>query len=320
MSKVPFAHLLLGSLLLLGLVSCSPTATPELGPELDASNHPTLTVATFNVHRFFDTVCDSRRCGAGEYEALLDELSLDARARELAFGMAGLDADIVLFQEIESQSNVDAISRYLSERLPVAVIGETAGTASLDVGIFTNAALLETRRHRDAVLTTEDGTTTRFAREFFELHLAWTQSARDTQQPDVIVFVAHFVSKASDPGPRRLAEAQKACEIITQTLSQYPQALMIFGGDLNDTPGSAPINALEQCPGLRRTGNEIDAESMTTYTYNGVGSALDHIFVGATAGGAYVEGSARVFRDSWSGGYAGSDHGALRVVFELFRD
>ena len=91
---------------------------------------------------------------------------------------------------------------------------------------------------------------TYFEREFLEVHFEFGSSR-------LIVFNAHFRSKRppDDPG-QRLAEASAAREIILERAASFPDALIVFGGDLNDLPGSAPLNALEDGDLLYRVGED----------------------------------------------------------------
>ena len=276
---------------------------------------PRLRVATFNVHRFFDTRCDTGSCDGYDYEALPSAASFAAQAQSIADGILELDPDIILLQEIESQACVDA----LKGRLPgyqSMILGETYYAASVDVAIFAKYPTLGAHGYRDRVLIREDGSTTNFAREFLRLDFALSDEAQAEAEPDLIVFVAHFISKASDDPERRLLEAQAAAEIVNQTAADHPQALVVFGGDLNDTPGSDPINAIEEAGLVRLLAELPDAETYT-YWYNGWGSNLDHLFVAPGHQERYQSGSVEVHTDGPKEGYADSDHAAVSAEFSL---
>jgi len=84
---------------------------------------------------------------------------------------------------------------------------------------------------------------------------------------------------------------------------------------LNDTPGSRPIEALEEGGGLLRVAAELGSDA-ATYVYQGQAQAIDHLYLVETRGGGYVSGSARVVRSNQRG-LAGSDHAALAALFLL---
>jgi endonuclease/exonuclease/phosphatase family metal-dependent hydrolase len=154
-----------------------------------------------------------------------------------------------------------------------------------------------------------DGTTTRFSRELLEVEI---QSERGK---DVILFAAHFRSKANDDPARRLAEAQTASRIVGERAARSPEALVVLGGDLNDTPGSPPLQALVVDGGLVRVADDLPDAAQATYTYQGHGEAIDHLLLAPSASVLRVPRSSRVWRDG--NGWGGSDHAALSSDFLL---
>lgn len=270
-----------------------------------------IRVASLNVHRLFDTVCDSGSCDAGAYEEVATPAELAARGARIADALGALHADVVLVEEVESQASLDAIGA-AAPFFPARVLGEIGTVASVDVGVLSAYPITEVKRHRDEVLTRPDGSTTTFSRELLEAHL-------DVRGAKVIVFAAHFRSKANDDPGRRLAEAQAAQRIVAAAAAAEPTALVVLGGDLNDVPGSEPLLAIEASGALARTSAGLPSASIATYVYFGAGEALDHLYV-ATSGGAarFVPGSFRVAHDASGFGLAGSDHAGIYADFAGF--
>jgi endonuclease/exonuclease/phosphatase family metal-dependent hydrolase len=278
------------------------------GPDLPPPDPADIVVATFNVRRFFDANCDSGQCGSGDYEEVVTETQFEYRAETLATAILALDADVVVLQEIENQDCLDALTGNLGGEYPTAVLGETGQVASVDVAVLSRHPSLEIRRHADVPLQRPSGGQTWFAREFLEVHL-------DGDGHRVVVFAAHFKAKNDDDPERRLAEATRARQIVDTVVTQHPSALIVLGGDLNDTPGSPPLAALEADGGMLRVAAELAPDDWT-YEYNGRLDPIDHILMATeSTGGRYLEGSARVFRGDSDKGYAGSDHAALRASF-----
>jgi endonuclease/exonuclease/phosphatase family metal-dependent hydrolase len=284
-------------------------------PDPNAQQEPapgTVRIAAFNVHRFFDTVCDSGNCGGSAYEELPTSPVFTARAAQLSHAIASMKAGVVLLSEVETQLCLDA----LQSRLPgfsTAVLGEIGTAASVDVAVLSPYPLREVRRHRaQRVLTRPDGTTTSFAREFLEVRL-------DVEGTEVIVFAAHFRSKVDDDPGRRYAEADAARDIITAAAAERPGALLVFGGDLNDVPGSPPLGALERDGALQRVSSGLPLEQIGTVWFQGASLALDHLYRARDASGQDVPSSFRVDRDAPGSGLAGSDHAAIQADFELPR-
>lgn len=284
------------------------STAPTTGEEVPPPAPSDLVVATYNVHLFFDTTCDSGQCSSGDFENAPNQSQFEYRADQLATAIADLDADVVLLQEVENQTCLTAITDRLGEGWPTAVIGETHYPASLDVAVLSRMPSLEIRRHADTPLELPSGGTGWFAREFLEVHL-------DAQGHRLIVFVAHFKAKNDDDPERRLAEATRAREIIDATAVEFPDSVIVLGGDLNDTPGSPPLQALEQSGGMLRVAAELAPDDWT-YVYQDNYNAIDHLYLATAAtGGTYLAGTAHVFRGSGDDGYVGSDHAAVRASF-----
>ncbi len=282
----------------------------EAGP--DAAIGPRVRIATFNVRRFFDTVCDSATCGNGAYEELPSQAAFESRADQLAEAIQRLDADVISLQEVETQSCVDALVARLGATLRFGVLGEIDDPGSVDVAILARTPLELTVRHRaDEPLTRPDGTTTTFTRELLEVH-----TVHDTGL-EIVVFAAHFKSKSDDDPGRRLAEAQVSRRVVTAAAAAAPAALMVLGGDLNDTPGSPPLNALTLVSagdaGLIRVADDLPLADQATYRFNGRGQAIDHLLLAPTAAARRIPYGSRVWRDDR--GYGGSDHFALTSDF-----
>lgn len=278
---------------------------PEPAQDAGAVAPPQLRVVTFNVHRFFDTVCQSGACAPGDYEEQPTQAEFDAKADLLASAIREFGAHVVVLQEIETQACLDALEARLSDVLPGAALAETGPAASVDVAVMTSGTITQTVSHRDTVLTRPDGSTTVFSRDFFEVHLL-------VAGRPVVAFAAHFRSKANDDPGRRLAEAQAAHALVQAAAQAQPGAVVVFGGDLNDVPGSPPLLALESDAQLLRVASDKPVAEQATYLYGGVGEAIDHLFFAKAGAGSYVAGSAKVLHLS-----AGSDHDPLAADFLL---
>ncbi len=286
----------------------------DAAPETRDTTKPpgTLRIAAFNVRRLFDERCDSGACGGSDFEAVLSASAIEARTTVLAQKLGTLGAEAICLEEIETSALLDAIAKKMS--YPTSVLGEIDQTASLDVGLLSTFPLITTKKHRDrVVLTRPDGSTTTFARELLEVHL-------DVRGKRAIVFCAHFRSKANDDPGRRLAEAQAAREIISAAAVENVGALVVLGGDLNDVPGSPPLDALEEGGALARLSASLPIEQIATYWFESRGSAIDHLHLATANGGLlrFEPGSFHVARDADGRAFAGSDHAAVYADFRGF--
>ncbi len=283
---------------------------PEAGVDASDAAPPSrgkVRVATFNLHLLFDTVCDSGNCGPGAFEEVSTQAALDARIVELANGIAKLDADVVMLEEIENA----AVFVPLRDRLATlgtsyvtAELGETGAPASVDVAIFARGPAKEIRRHRGDTLMRPDGTTTVFSRELLEARLTIANRS-------VIAFAAHFRSKVDDDAGRRFAEAARTHELMVAAAAEDPSALVVLAGDLNDIPGSDPLNALEANDALVRVARDIGPTDQITYAHGNLAQAIDHIYVTSANAPRYVPRSAFVDRT-----ITGSDHWPIRADFD----
>ncbi len=263
----------------------------------------TVRVVTWNVWRLFDSTCDSGRCEDWEFEAVPSASEVDHRLDELAAIIRGMGADVVLLQEIETDGLLARLGGRLSDLLPHRGFGETGGDASVDVGVLSAHPIVETVGHADEPLRRDNGDRTWFSRELLEARI-------DVDGHQLAAFTAHFRSKVDDDPERRRLEAEATAAALRDSAASLPEALVVLGGDLNDTPGSPPLDALERIGGLQRVAAELKNNADATYVFQGQRLALDHIYVAPTPGARYVPGSARVIRDTGA-----SDHAAVSADF-----
>ena len=283
-------------------------ARPRSDVPTGPSEERRVRVGTYNVMRFFDTRCDTEACGPEDFEGQPTAAMFAARADQIAEAIEEIDADVLLVQEIETESCLAALRLRLGDRYRTSMMGETGGPASLDVAVLANGDILHVDRHRGTRLPLPDGTTTRFFRELLEVHL-------NIDGAEVVVFNGHFRSKVNDDPAQRLAEAQGARRIAVERAAELPHALIIVGGDFNDTPGSPPLEALEEGGDLLRVAAGLGRRA-ATYRWNGEGVAIDHLFMARHAGGRYVPSSAAVISGAHIG-LGGSDHAALVAACDV---
>ena len=292
-----------------------PSSKADVGVDVEVGREALrVRAATFNVGRLFDTVCDSNNCGdANDFERQLSPAEFAFKINQLAGALERLDADIVSLQEIENQTGLDALVAARPE-YDFAVLGEIGGTASLDVAVIArNLVHLETRTHRDDTeLALESGGTRRFARELLEVHF-------DNEGKRIVVFSAHFKAQRNDDPEWRLAEATTARAIAEATQQEFPDAFVYIGGDLNDEPGTPPLDAMTTGGGLISVTRDLANDDAWTYAFGQTRIVIDHILYVPRGTGAVVSDATEVVRDA-SGTLGGSDHAALRTEFEIYID
>lgn len=304
-------------LMLVVLSACGPVLVE---PDVDAgmvdagavepSAPVRVRVATFNVKLFFDTVCQSGSCTSADFEAVPTATQFEARADQIAQAITSLDADVIALEEFETQTCLDAVLSRLANVMPHGVLGEIGTPGSVDVAIVSRTPLDGVVGHRNLErLTRPDGSRTNFSREFLEAHTVTASGAK------VVLFAAHFRSKVQDDPGRRLAEAQTARRIVQDSAAVNADALVVLGGDLNDTPGSAPLDALMLDGGLIRAAADLPAADQVTYLFFSSGEVIDHVLQAKTPAASVVPRSARVWKNGR--GWGGSDHFALTADFDV---
>lgn len=288
--------------------------TAAVDPPVDAAwpaaEPGAVRVVALNVHRLFDENCDTDRCGAGEYEITESTAQIAARTERIAATFRKLSADVVLVEEVETAPLLDAIADRMGTGWSRA-LGETGAAASVDVGVMARFPITEVKRHRDRLLTRPDGSITSFARELLEVHL-------DVNGAELVVFCAHFRSKAADDPGRRLAEAIATRVIMREVAEARPAALVLLGGDLNDVPGSPPLLALEEGADLVRVSAWMPDWLTATFTFAGQPQALDHFYIPKANVPRYVPRTFHAVKDPGAQGLSGSDHAGIVAEFAGF--
>ncbi|MGI6394587.1 MAG: endonuclease/exonuclease/phosphatase family protein [bacterium] len=268
-----------------------------------------IVIATYNTHLFFDAVCDSGFCSSSDFEKQLSPSEYSQKVKDIAEALLLINADIVLLQEIEKHECLQDLFSETGGVYDDFFIGETGASASVDTAVITKGEIVKTNTHLKTIPHPDGGTTT-FTRAFLETHISFNNR-------EIIVFSAHFKSKSNDDPKRREAEANAALAIAVDVAKNNPKALVVIGGDLNDTPGSTPISILESSADLLRVASELPAVEQATYYHEGP-AAIDHIFFHKGSPWQYIPGSAEVIKDapSWYS-LLSSDHAALRASFEF---
>lgn len=270
-------------------------------------------IATYNVHNLFDTVCDSGACASGDYEKKLSASQYRAKIGDISKGIYTLDADIILLQEIEKESGLnDLIKNSVGY---VGVFAETGRSASLDVAVMVRGKVIEHWLHRDALPFVDDaGIDRHLARELLEVEVELKDGRR------IHVLVTHMISKVSDePGIRRNGEARVIRAYLDELADKHPDRLIVFGGDLNDTPDSISIQKL--IGDQRFTLCSADIPQADSFTYADK-YAIDHLIYRNGRHISYVPKSTKRLCDISPGsGYGTSDHCPLMADFvsELVR-
>ena len=305
-----FALLALCLLTHMGCTSNDQNNEPDdKNPVLPTTTTRDITVASFNVKRLFDTTCDSGACSSDDFEGLNTQAEMDAEIARVRNAVRVLDADVMVFQEVETQALLEEVMRPFRDEYPTLVFGNT-GSSRLDVGIVTKGQLLKVEEYKNMPLTTSSGSRTSFAREFLEVH-------SDFDGLRVIAYGAHFVSKrSSGMDGRREAEGTQAASLMSYTGKLYDKGLVVLGGDLNDSPDS-PVLAPFYRAGVKSVSAGLSTDEFYTSSFQGDRQVIDYVLYWGRDGVELLSESVRAFHDEGRSGYEGSDHAAVRATFRV---
>lgn len=223
--------------------------------------------------------------------------------------LAECDADILLLQEISPDSAGIPQSSRLADALGMAseryfFAGEWRGR---EEGLAILSRFPMVRHVQRALSTGADG----MGRVICGATLA-------TPQGQVDVYTAHLAFPLSDRAGRHV-QALEALAFITETSGPLFDRPVIFGGDLNDVPGSPAAQVFATSGLLRDACANLSPAARRTFTSLnplvqadlGPDRCIDYLFHTPR----WVTSSVELFGREAGGAY-GSDHLGIKAVFE----
>lgn len=217
------------ALLLLALPACDPALGDLPRPSGSGRGADHVRVATWNVHDLFDSV--DQLLPPGDLDSVLSPAQVEAKIARLAAVLLRVDADLVLLQEVENVAILERLAA--SAAYPVARLVEGNDPRGIDVAVLSRLPVVAYASHLHD--RAPDGRLL-WPRDCVEVHA-------DAARPLVVVG-SHFSSALSDDGTRRGWQATRLREIAEAVAAGEPSAVVLSGGDLNDTPESAALAPL----------------------------------------------------------------------------
>ena len=315
----PHARLLLFVAALLGLLS------PAAWAQAD-----TITIGSYNVRNFLDVFDDPYT----NDESVRVKSRRDIQA--LARALQRLDADVVVFQELENEYVLQAM---VDEFLPNAgyryiTAQRTNSGRGINLGVISRVPIQELRSYRMQTLTHPDapGRTWRFARDVMRITLDVDGNEGDQT---IDVFNVHLKSNRDgpdDPNSRlyRTAEAMRVKEIVADELAKDPGFLAVVTGDFNSNyetrpeqprPWPAMAHLLQAEPGDTPVFTDLHTalSDKQRVTIPGDGryppATFDYILATPAMAERFVPRSAVVIQDERL--TSGSDHLPISAEFRL---
>jgi len=266
-------------MLLCGALACGDDdamAPVDAGPpvETDAGEsdagplEPTpFRVATWNVENFFDESNDPDR-----EDDVLSASELAEKMANLAAVLTEIDADFVGLQEVE---NLALLERFADG--PIRDLGYTErglidsfDGRGIDVAFLSRVPVTRVASHLGERFPSADG-----SEEYF-----WTRDALEVFVApggiELEVMVLHLRSRRGGNEDYRLAEALAARDLVERRLAIGQERILVIG-DLNDEPGTPPLEALLDGPTLRDLTTVIPLADRWTFTFDRERQQLDHV-------------------------------------------
>ncbi len=259
-------------------------------PQKVTAGEGEVSIATFNVHDYFNTVNDTGSDAEPKMtaeELRLKQVKLTATISEL------LSCPTLLaVQEVENEALLQALAQQLE--LPCGFRYQVAHRESDDARGIDVALLVDPRRgqiqdislhQRCSAITTDTaeisidcpaGQDPLFSRPPLEVSLVLDGDV-------YVVVVNHFKSKREgeqETAARRLAQANAVAELVRLRLEDNRDARVIVLGDFNDYALSAPMAVLtSESADLVNTALQVPLEECYTYNFGGVSQLLDAVLV-----------------------------------------
>jgi len=269
--------------LLVALFACVPALDPASPEPATGRGAVQVRVATWNLHDLFDA--EDRIVPPGDEDLVPTAPEVEDKLARLAAVLVRLDADLVLVQEVENRPLLGRLAA--AAGYPVVRLVEGNDPRGIDVGVLSRIPLRAYVSHADEVGA--DGRRL-WPRDCVEAHA-------DAGGRSLVVVGSHLSSALSDDGTRRARQAARMRQIADERVAADPLAVVLAGGDLNDTPESA---ALAPLLGDGSWDDPVPGDTVSWLGRSGA-ARLDYLLVGGGAGvvtSAWVDAGVDVARAS----------------------
>ncbi|MGM9992583.1 MAG: endonuclease/exonuclease/phosphatase family protein [Candidatus Bruticola sp.] len=264
------------------------------------SEQPVLTLATWNLENFFDTVDDDYN------DDVLTESEYADKLSRVSSVLQQVGADVVGVEEIENSQVLSDLGRRSGYPYYVLIPGNDK-VRGINVGVLSKVPVRNCVTHtQDSFIQPKGKRSAVFSRDCLEVHF--------NHKSNFTLLVNHFKSKRGGAATdaKRIAQAKRVKE-IARSLSSYPTAIC---GDLNDTPEAKTLRPLLSCTFLTDVLGHLPETERRSFFNSRYQSALDYIIVNEKLKPAVVPNSAMVCADIPDIEKA-SDHRPVKVIFDF---
>lgn len=274
-----------------------------------------MRLVSWNAWSFFDT--KKGNCTNCPYEETLTSAEYKLKVSSVAKGLAQLDGDVVVLQEVENDQVIDDIANsaeLAGHGYTVHRLSRGNDPRGMDIGVMSKWAIDDYVSHKTDKFTRTDAPkyVYSYTRDAVEIHLRWGTSK-------VVVLGIHFKSKAGTDDPdKRVAEAQHTREIADGLLAQDPSTRVFITGDSNDTPGTDMYAALQQGkagPEFLNAMASVSSADRWSYRYGGANLLIDHMFASPSAAAVLDAASATILHNSTLQDV--SDHAPIAATYVI---
>lgn len=230
-----------------------------------------LTIVDWNTHNFFD----SKKNPATPSETVVSAADYAKKVSTIGAALKALNGDIVVLAEVENLAILDDLNKTaLGSAYAQTILIEGNDTRGIDIGVLSKIAPDSVVSHKDDVFVLKgtNGPQYHFSRDVLEVHFTFNKRA-------LIILGVHYKSKGPpDDKDKRTAEAQHTRKIADDLHALQPDAAILVTGDFNDTPGSAPCNAVVGAAPQLFVDSADSVASAERYSYDYMGKLelIDH--------------------------------------------
>ncbi|PID38161.1 MAG: hypothetical protein CSA65_08620 [Proteobacteria bacterium] len=283
-----------------------------VGHDLQVGPPTKVTIATFNLHNFFDAEDDPNTD-----DDVLKASKVQKKVSLVGAALRRLDADVVALQEIENRALLDRLvkeqlAQQGYEHLHLQPGNDPRG---INVAFLSRIPVTRVTSHANDYfksLEPGDSKNYRFSRDCLEVELEPSKNRR------LVVLVNHLRANDGSKLATRTREAQanRLREIVDAVLKWTPDANIAIVGDLNDGPESRTLKLIrEGTPPLKEllAGQSLN-QRYTTF-YQGNKSQIDYILTSPGLTADLDAGSAKALHDDVYS--AASDHFPVIASFTV---
>ncbi len=274
-------------------------------------DHNTVVIGQYNVKNLFDDKDQNAQLGTVQKP----RKELEALARTIK----NSGAEIVTMQEVE---NKEVLQQFVDEYLPDfgnVVLVEGNDKRGIDVAVISKHEVTNVVSHAANTFPDSEGKEMQFNRDLLRVDV-------DVKGYPLSIFTSHFKSKRGGEWStiERIGEARETRRILKEEMGDWSKSNFVVTGDLNDTPGSRPINELRfgsagrskqskrqgAEPALRSTLERLPAKERNTWPSKGPKEQIDYILYPEHMEDNLI--GTRVWRDK-----VASDHCMVTAEFSL---